>query len=284
MNYDSPVEIRKVLKSSHISLKKKWGQNFLVNAGVRNKIIGLIAPEKGSVIWEIGPGLGAMTEPLLSAGARVIAFEIDWGMIRYLKEAFSLYSGFSIVPGDVVKTWKSACREYGKPDKVMGNLPYASASAIITSFVTNGFIPGAFIFTVQRELALRMIALPGTKNYSSFSILFQSVFSIKEKQDIKPGSFYPKPDVVSSIIFAIPALNIPVPCNRDFFFRIVKAGFVSRRKTLLNNLLSDKDLKRYSAQELENAIEQAGFHRKTRGEELKVEDFINLANLLCPGM
>ncbi|MBN2533595.1 MAG: ribosomal RNA small subunit methyltransferase A [Spirochaetales bacterium] len=280
MNYDSPAEIKKVLDDIHVTLKKKWGQNFLVNPGAREKIIEFIKPGKGDVIWEIGPGLGAMTEPLLKTGATIIAFEIDWGMIRYLNRVFSSYPAFSIVQGDVVKTWKTAYKDCGKPDKVMGNLPYASASAIITSFVIDGFVPDAFIFTVQRELALRMAALPGTKSYSSFSILFQSAFTIKERQDIKPGSFYPKPEVVSSIISAVPSLHVPDTSIRDFFFHIVRTGFLSRRKTLLNNLLSDKDLKTYPPRMLENAIGQAGFHRNTRAEELKGEDFIRLAKLL----
>jgi 16S rRNA (adenine1518-N6/adenine1519-N6)-dimethyltransferase len=280
MNYDSPSDIKRLLKKSNLALKKRWGQNFLVNPGVRKKIIDLTEPGKDECIWEIGPGLGSITEPLLEAGSRVIAFEIDWGMVRYLEQVFSHHQDLTIVQGDVVKTWQSVYTDYGKPEKIMGNLPYASASAIIISFVTHGCIPGSFVFTVQRELAERMSAPPGTKHYSSFSIYFQFSFSIIEKQDIRPGSFYPAPDVVSSVIKAVPADQGEYTCDRNLFFQIVRAGFTSRRKTLFNNLVSDKELKNREPSEIQAAIEKTGFSKNSRAEEFTVKDFIHLACLL----
>ncbi|MBN2439881.1 MAG: ribosomal RNA small subunit methyltransferase A [Spirochaetales bacterium] len=278
MNYNSPSEIKSILTSSNIALKKRWGQNFLISSAVREKIIELTTPRKGELIWEIGPGLGAMTLPLLRSGARVMAFEIDWGMIRFLEEHFKTYPELRIIQGDVIKTWESVYVESGRPDKIMGNLPYSSASVIIASFIKKGCIPPATVFTIQRELAQRMAASPGTKNYSSFSILFQFAFSIAEKQDIQRGSFYPAPDVVSSLVKAVPAHYDTMPIDREFFFHVIKISFSSRRKTLLNNLLADKKVKEYSVVDPKHAIEKIGFTPGTRAEELRVEDFIGLSN------
>ncbi|MBN1697675.1 MAG: ribosomal RNA small subunit methyltransferase A [Spirochaetales bacterium] len=277
MNDNSPSEIRNILKENNLSLKKRWGQNFLVSAEMRKKIIRYVNPQKNEVIWEIGPGLGALTGPLLSAGARVVAFEIDFGLVSYLKTRFEQYRSFTMVRGDIVKTWGDALNAYGMPAKVFGNLPYASASAIILSFITKNFLPPNLYITVQKESADRMYAMPGTRAYSSFSILFRYSFSIKERFHLKPSAFYPVPEVMSTFLHAIPSEYTLTREQKNFFFEIVRCAFRSRRKTLINNLIREKNLRNFSKAEFEIILGKEGLAADTRSESLSVDEFIRLA-------
>ena len=166
----------------------------------------------------------------------------------------------------------------GIPDKVVGNLPYSSASALIGAFAENEFFPGKMIFTVQRELARRMTAHPGTKNYSSFSVLCQYAFYIRECFELKPGSFYPAPEVISTVIELKPEVGVEAPEDRELFLLLVRALFGSRRKTIKNNLTGSKLLKSYSKSLLLQAAELEGIEPGTRAEELPLEAFISLSN------
>ncbi len=277
MNYSSPSEIKAVLKRLGIRLKSKWGQNFLINRGARQKIIGKISPTEKEVIWEVGPGLGCLTEVLLPRVKELVVFEIDRGLIRYLEEAFSDYHNFSLVSGDVIKTWKQNM-DRGVPDKVVGNLPYSSASALIVSFIEAEFFPENMVFTVQRELARRMTARPGVKNYSSFSVLCQYAFFIRECFELKPGSFYPAPEVISTVIELKPKNVDEAPKDRKLFLLLVRALFGSRRKTLKNNLTGSRLLTGYSKELLLRAAELEGIDQCIRAEELQYKEFIRLSN------
>jgi 16S rRNA (adenine1518-N6/adenine1519-N6)-dimethyltransferase len=280
VNYNSPSEIRNILKENHLSLKKRWGQNFIINRNIRERIIRLIRPGKNELIWEIGPGLGAFTESLLGSGAHVIGFEIDHGLVAYLKMVFAHHSQLKLVEGDIVKTWERSLKEYGMPTKVYGNLPYASASAIILSFILKDFSPHLLFITIQRELAERMGARPGTKDYSSFSVLFQYAFVIKDRFHLKPASFYPLPAVMSTFLCAVPAKRTANHEQKHFFFTIVRCAFRSRRKTLINNLLSESSLQGFTKDTLTDILKEEGIPVKTRSEELSVEQCIHLAKRL----
>ena len=219
MNYESPHEIKAVLHEYGISLKKRWGQNFLINRGARERIARLVEPRTSDAIWEIGPGLGALTVLLLKRVEKLIAFEIDRGLVRWLEREFAGVSGFIICQGDALKTWRSEYAKHGMPDRVCGNLPYNSASAIILSFIRNDFLPQRMVFTVQRELANRITARPGSKNYSGFSVICQSMFTIEIAGELKPGSFFPQPDVISSIIMLTPQRRINSGQEKDLFMK-----------------------------------------------------------------
>jgi len=164
IEYNSPKLLAAFLRERGFALKKKFGQNFLVNPGTRAKILDAIAPEPGELVWEIGPGLGCMTGPILESGAKVAVFEIDRGFIEVLQDEFGGNPRFSLVPGDVLRTWR--LHRAAPPAKVFGNLPYSAASAIIADFLEEGFLPSRCVFMVQKEVASRMAAKPGTKNYS----------------------------------------------------------------------------------------------------------------------
>lgn len=281
MNYDSPVDITAVLKERSIGLKKRWGQNFLINRGAREKIAALVNPLAGESIWEIGPGLGAITELLLESGADIFVFEIDHGLANYLEETFSGRNNFALVRGDAARSWIKFLKENpekGMPKKLVGNLPYSSASAIIISFIKGRLKPDLMIFTVQKDMAKRMLAKPGTRDYSSFSVLCQYAYIINGEGDLKPGSFFPAPEVVSTVVKLVPRTGGIRPVDEKFFLNLVKSLFESRRKTLRNNLLTGSGLKRYSKDLLLKAVEMEGVDAGVRSEELSVEIFIRIAN------
>ncbi len=280
MNYDSPKEIASFLEEHGLALKKKWGQNFLVSGAARNAIVDRLAPGKSDLVWEIGPGLGAMTRPVIESGARLIAFEIDRGMIRSLGLLFRGEPNITIIEGDFVKTFEGAISRYGEPSKIFGNLPYSSASKIILMLIMKRLKAGILVFTVQKELADRMASLPRKKSYSSFSVLSQYAFEIETPLDLAPHNFFPQPDVASTVVVLKPREGSPVPVNEDFFFSVCRAAFSSRRKTLANNLSASGLLGAGSKLTLGTALEQLGFKPGARAEELGASDFVALSDLL----
>jgi 16S rRNA (adenine1518-N6/adenine1519-N6)-dimethyltransferase len=280
VNYDSPRDIERALRQLGIGLKKRWGQNFLINRGLREKIVDILAPQAGELLWEIGPGLGALTDLLARLPSSLILFEIDWKIIGYLTDLFETSPAVEIVPGDVLKTWKKTQDRRGTPDRIVGNLPYNSATAIVASFCEANLLPKRAVFTVQKELAQRMIDPPGSKNYSAFSILCRSTYDIRRHGDISAGSFYPAPQVVSSIVELQPRTREPLPNDRRLFSALVRACFSSRRKTLRNNIFSSPYLKGFDIEGIEQAALQAGFDISRRGEVYSPDDFIRLSNRL----
>jgi 16S rRNA (adenine1518-N6/adenine1519-N6)-dimethyltransferase len=261
LNYDSPAEIRAALAELGVALKKRWGQNFLVNRAARERILGLLDAGPTEAVWEIGPGLGCLTASLA--------------------RAFGGQEGFRLEAGDALETWPSALQRYGLPDKVVGNLPYSSASALIASFAEAGFAPGRMVFTVQRELAERLAAAPRGKNYSSFSVLCQHVYAVRERFALRPGAFYPAPEVTSSVIELSPRGEADPPALRALFNELVRALFRSRRKTLWNNLLAWPGARRFGADRLRAALGAQGIDPGGRSEELGAEQLAGLARRLA---
>ena len=279
MNYDSPAEIRRTLTELGLTLKKRWGQNFLVNRGVRDKILELVDSRPDEAVWEIGPGLGCLTAGLVGRCRLLVAFEIDHGLLRFLSQSFGGREGFVLEAGDAVERWGQARERYGVPDKVVGNLPYSAASAVIGSFAEEGFSPKRLVFTVQRELAARLAAAPGGKNYSSFSALCQHVYRVRELFAIRPGSFYPAPQVSSTVVRLEPRGRPETPEARALFLALVQAAFRSRRKTLWNNLQAwSAD---YPPERLAKALSAERIDPGCRAEQLEPERLAGLARRLA---
>jgi 16S rRNA (adenine1518-N6/adenine1519-N6)-dimethyltransferase len=278
MNYDSPREIEQTLRNLGIKLKKRWGQNYLINRGLREKIVSILDPRPDEVVWEIGPGLGAMTVLLIERSCSLFLFEIDWKIIQYLESRFTRRSHLRIIAGDVVRTWKDARRQFGLPDRVIGNLPYNSASAIVASFADEGFLPRTMVFTVQRELARRISDPPGSKNYSAFSVLCQSTYRVKLHGEVSPGSFYPRPRVVSSVVELQPKQKSSKSLDRRLFSALIRASFSSRRKTLKNNLLKSPLLADYDRELILRAAQKEEFDLNKRGEVFTPSDYTRLSN------
>ncbi len=271
MNFDSPAEIRAVLEERGLALKKRWGQNFLVNRGARQRLVEILAPVPGETVWEIGPGLGAMTELLAATGARVFAFEVDRGLCRFLVEKLTDVPAFTLVPGDFLDTWKDTMRHQGAPSRILGNLPYSSASLMIADIIESGLRPTRMVFTVQRELADRMASPPGQKSYSSFSVLCQSCFDVDDRGDLQPGSFYPVPDVVSSIVEMTAAAGAPSGEELKSLSALARSLFSARRKTIRNNVKDDV---------VREALQKEGIDLGLRAEQLPPSVFVRLARRL----
>ena len=271
MNFDSPAEIRALLEERGLALKKRWGQNFLVNRGARQRLVEILEPLPHETVWEIGPGLGAMSELLAGAAARVFAFEVDRGLCRFLEESLQGLSSFTLVPGDFLDTWKGTLQLRGTPDRILGNLPYSSASLMIADIIEAGVRPTRMVFTVQRELADRMASPPGQKSYSSFSVLCQSCFNVADRGDLQPGSFYPVPEVVSSIVEMTAAADAPSGDVLISLSALARSLFSSRRKTIRNNVKDGA---------VRVALEKEGIDPGLRAEQLPPAVFVRLARRL----
>lgn len=233
LNYDSPTSIKEFLEREGLWVSKRFGQNFLIDRSTRERIVGALSVEPGMRVWEIGPGIGAMTALILARNARLTAFEIDYGFVRALESLYGTGGDFAIVSGDMLKTWRSQTEQ---PDRIFGNLPYNAAFAIIADLLEQNCVPDRMVFTLQREAARRMAARPGTKDYSSFSVLCASVCEVRVLFDIGASSFWPQPRVTSSVVQLVPS-SAPVPAElRKGFSDFVRAAFALRRKTIRNSL------------------------------------------------
>lgn len=280
LNYDSPTALQEFLDSQGYNALKRWGQNFLINAGARKQILAALELKPGEPVWEVGPGLGALTHHLVAQGHPLTVFEIDPGYVGFLREEFGAApAGFQVIEGDVVKTWKQAAAPGPTGVKTVGNLPYNAASAIVADFIEGGFFPEVFVVTVQLEMAQRMTAVPGTKNHSSFSVLCQSVFRVDDVVTLKPGSFYPAPEVTSRVVRLRPHGRYP-GLDHARFSRFVRECFSSRRKTLRNNLPGAASALRVADDVLTQAFAAAGVDLGLRAETLSVDQFVRIFQAL----
>ena len=212
-DYNSPTELKNFLDQNGLAMQKKFGQNFLINEQARKSIVDGLDVTCGTTVWEVGPGLGAMTDELLRRGVRLTAFEIDYGFARLLPQFFAGYAktgAFSLVEGDVLKNWKKIADEQGVPDRFFGNLPYNIAATIIGDTINAGIRFEKCVFTIQKEVGQRMVARPGSADYSSFSVLCQWAYDVRTVLDLAGGNFWPKPNVVSRAVLMSKKADFPV--------------------------------------------------------------------------
>lgn len=261
--------------------RKRWGQNFLINRGARERIIEMLDVKDDHVVWEIGPGLGALTSHLVEKTKHLTLFEIDPGYVEYLSLAYEKENPL-IVPGDVMKSWK---KQYTleKPDRLIGNLPYNAASAIVSDFIENDSVPPKMVITVQHEMGDRMKAKTGSKNYSSFSILCQYGCKIIDRGVLSAGSFYPAPRVSSKIMELVPAQRTSEAEDSKLFFMLVRDMFLSRRKTLKNNINNacSARFRDFGKDTMYQAFLDEGIKLETRPEKIEVEQYIAVSNRLA---
>lgn len=281
IDYNSPAALRAFLETHGLGMQKKFGQNFLINPEARKKLVAALEINPDGTLWEVGPGLGAMTVELLASGAWVTVFEIDRGFSNHLRELFGSHENFKIVEGDVLKTWP---QEYGlqRPDYFFGNLPYNIAAVLLGDLIEAKALFQRSVVTVQKEVAQRMIAPPGTEHYSSFSVLCSSVYRITPLMTLKGASFFPPPNVDSQAVkmeLRRDLVNQPFP---PLFYPMVRGLFSSRRKTVRNNLiplLVSRGMDRAADRAL-TALSTAGIEPNQRAEALDLEDFLKLAQAL----
>lgn len=277
IDYDSPNALQQFFKTLNIAPRKFFGQNFLINRGVREKIVSALNLTPEDTLWEIGPGLGAMTTLVIDKVADLKAFEVDHAYQQILQNFFGNRPNFSLIPGDVLKTFQEE-RVTGKI-KVLGNLPYNIAGAIIQQFLCQPI--SVAVLMVQKEMAQRMISAPRQKCYSSFSVWTQCHFDIQNHGVVRPNSFYPAPRVDSSIVSLKPRPDIS-PGMTTMLDTLLRAAFGSRRKTLRNNFLQTvaTRLKNIPLRDLEEACEKSSIRLSQRAEEFTPEAYWQCANYL----
>lgn len=277
-DYNSPIALKNFMDENNMAMQKKFGQNFLVNADARKKLIDVLDVKPGMKVWEVGPGLGSMTSGLLERGVNLTVFEIDHGFARLLTQFFEEYANsgnFSLVEGDVLKTWPKFAKENNIPERFFGNLPYNVAATIIADTITKGFRFDKAVFTIQKEVGQRMNAKPGTEDYSSFSVLCQWAYDVKPVMDLAGGNFWPVPNVASRAVLMTKKEDFPKCENPELFRKMVRQIFALRRKTLRNNL------SRFVKAEIcDEALKIAGIEPSIRAENLSVEDLLKLSDAL----
>jgi 16S rRNA (adenine1518-N6/adenine1519-N6)-dimethyltransferase len=287
IDYDSARKLSAFLDERGLGMRKKFGQNFLINPGARKKLLEALEIKSGDEVWEVGPGLGAMTGGLLERGAAVTAFEIDRGFSLILKDLFKDSKNFRLVEGDALKTWKTV-KDHAP--FLLGNLPYNIGAALLADLIEGRRFFKRMVVTLQRETADRMLALPGSKDYSSFSVLCASVYTIAPLMVLKGASFYPVPRVESQGV-RLDLRTDRVPGKQPVFFgALVRSLFSSRRKTLRNNLhnfilsgIINKDVlgnKKMIQEFCMTVFDASGIDPNERAETLGYEDFIALAQAL----
>ena len=268
-----------VLDANGFSMQKKFGQNFLINEDARRRLVDALELTEGMKVWEVGPGLGAMTNTILERGADLTVFEIDRGFSSLINGFFEDYSKkekFRIVEGDVLKTWKGQFKAAGQADRFFGNLPYNIAATIIADTIENNVRFDRCVFTVQKEVAQRMCAKPGTADYSSFSALCQWAYDVKPLLDLSGGNFWPKPNVDSRAVVFTKKADFPCCKNPELFVKMQRALFSSRRKTVRNNLsqfLKNNDL-------AVSCLEKAGIDIMKRAEVLTLPELLKLSDVI----
>ena len=279
----NPQNTIEVLQKYNFVFQKKFGQNFLIDTHVLDKIIGSAEITKDDVVLEIGPGIGTMTQYLACAAKKVIAVEIDKALIPILEDTLSEYENVRVINHDVLKVDIAKLAEEEndkKPIKVVANLPYYITTPIIMGLLESRVPLANITVMVQKEVADRMQVGPGTKDYGALSLAVQYYAKPYIVANVPPNCFMPRPKVGSAVIRLERYENPPVTVEDEkLMFRLIRASFNQRRKTLANGLKNSPELD-YTKEEIEAAIEALGRGASIRGEALTLEEFAKLADLL----
>ena len=280
----NPQATIEVLKKHQFTFQKKFGQNFLIDPHVLDKIISAAEITKEDFVLEIGPGIGTMTQYLAEAAREVTAVEIDRNLIPILSETLSAYDNVQIINEDVLKLDLAVLakeRNGGKPIKVVANLPYYITTPIIMGLFEGGVPIESITVMVQKEVAMRMQAGPGTKDYGALSLAVQYYAEPYLAANVPPNCFMPRPNVGSAVIrltrYAEPAVKAK---DEKLMFALIRASFNQRRKTLQNGLNNSQELS-FTKEQIAEAIEKMGLSPSVRGEALTLEQFAKLSDLLA---
>ncbi|MCL2874582.1 MAG: 16S rRNA (adenine(1518)-N(6)/adenine(1519)-N(6))-dimethyltransferase RsmA [Defluviitaleaceae bacterium] len=268
-------------------IKKGYGQNFLVDQHVLGKIIRAADIKNDELVIEIGPGIGALTQELAERAEIVAAVEIDKALIPVLSETLSGYDNVEIINADILKTdVREIISKYNKKSaKVIANLPYYITTPIVMSLLELGECINSIVVMVQKEVALRMAAKPGTKDYGSLSLAVQFYSETSLVANVPTNCFYPRPGVDSAVIKLDVLSSPPVDVkDSELMFQIIRAAFSKRRKTLVNCLESSESMSAVfgslSKADIEEILVSCDLPPKVRGESLGLEEFARLANLI----
>lgn len=274
----NPQKTIELIKEYGFDFKKRYGQNFLIDEHVLNKIVSGAAISRSDTVLEIGPGIGTMTQALCEAAGEVIAVEIDRELIPILERTLSDYDNIRIINEDILKFDLKAFLK--KPVKVVANLPYYITTPIIMGLFESEAPIESITVMVQREVADRMRALPGGKDYGALSLAVQYYSEPEIIANVPQNCFIPRPNVGSAVINLVAHKTPPVEVkDREYMFSLIRAAFSQRRKTLSNALKNDSSLG-LSREDVTGALKELALSEDIRGERLSLEDFARLSDIL----
>lgn len=283
MKLGNPKSTIEVIQKYNFDFQKKFGQNFLIDEHVLDKIIRAAEITEDDFVLEIGPGIGTMTQYLAENAREVMAVEIDQNLIPILSETLSEYKNVTILNADILKVDIGKIveeRNAGKAIKIVANLPYYITTPIIMGLFESHVPIDSITVMVQKEVADRMQAGPGTKDYGALSLAVQYYASPYIAANVPPNCFMPRPKVGSSVIKLTKYKEPPIKVsNEKLLFQLIRASFNQRRKTLQNGIKNFSELN-FSKEQVAVALEEMGLPAAVRGEALTLEQFAQLCNLL----
>ena len=282
-NLGNPKNTIEIIQKYEFMFQKKFGQNFLIDAHVLEKIISAAGITKDDCVLEIGPGIGTMTQYLAENAGHVVAVEIDRNLIPILKETLADYDNVTVINEDILRVdIKALAEEYndGKPIKVVANLPYYITTPIIMGLFESGVPIDNITVMVQKEVADRMKEGPGSKDYGALSLAVQYYAEPEIVANVPPNCFIPRPNVGSAVIRLTRHKEMPVQVKDPaLMFKIIRASFNQRRKTLQNGLGNASELP-YTKEQIAAAIAEMGLTPTIRGEALSLAQFAQLSDIL----
>ena len=282
-NLGNPKNTIEIIQKYEFMFQKKFGQNFLIDTHVLEKIISAAGITKDDCVLEIGPGIGTMTQYLTENAGHVVAVEIDRNLIPILKETLADYDNVTVINEDILRVdIKALAEEYngGKPIKVVANLPYYITTPIIMGLFESGVPIDNITVMVQKEVADRMKEGPGSKDYGALSLAVQYYAEPEIVANVPPNCFIPRPNVGSAVIRLTRHKEMPVQVKDPaLMFKIIRASFNQRRKTLQNGLGNAPELP-YTKEQIAAAIAEMGLTPTIRGEALSLAQFAQLSDIL----
>ena len=274
-------ETRYIMKKYNIKANKSLGQNFLISQNVVENIVGSSNIGENDLVIEVGPGLGTLTKYLLEKAKKVICVELDKRMIKILEDRFKLYQNFELINEDILKVdLRNIIKEEKQNNKIenvkiVANLPYYITTPIIMKLLEEELDLESITVMIQKEVADRLIAIPGEKNTGAITYTVYYYATSEEILEVPNDSFIPEPEVTSKVINIRDKIPVEVK-NKEVMFRIVKSAFMQRRKTLLNALTNTKVF--FNKEEGTKILQELGLNENVRAEELTLQDFANIAN------
>lgn len=282
MYLSNPTNTLAVINKHEFAFQKKYGQNFLVDEGIVEKIVREAGVTKDDFVLEIGPGIGTMTQLLCEHAREVAAVEIDDKLIPILAETLSAYDNVTVINEDILKVDIAALageKNGGRPIKVVANLPYYITTPIIMGLFESHVPIDSITVMVQKEVADRMKVGPGTKDYGALSLAVQFYAKPEIVINVPPECFIPRPNVGSAVIRLTRHKENPVQVKDErLMFKLIRASFNQRRKTLANGLNNSSEIN-YTKEQIANAIEELGRGANIRGEALTLAEFARLADI-----
>ncbi|HHT88587.1 MAG TPA: 16S rRNA (adenine(1518)-N(6)/adenine(1519)-N(6))-dimethyltransferase RsmA [Clostridiales bacterium] len=279
----NPKNTIEILKKYSFVFQKKFGQNFLIDNHVIEKIIRAADITKDDFVLEIGPGIGTLTQHLCENSGHVLAIEIDRRLIPILEETLSDYDNVTILNEDILKVdIASLVKDYNdnKPVKIVANLPYYITTPIIMDIFEKHIPLSGVTVMIQKEVADRIQAKPGSKDYGALSLAVQYYAKPGIIANVPPNCFMPRPKVGSAVINLIPYKNPPYHVeNEKLLFSLIRASFNQRRKTLVNGIFNYEGLD-FNKEDIVKVLDDLGIARDIRGEDLSLEQFVAIANHL----